>query len=758
MEVRVITGLLERIAHSWITDLLLRVRSHPRRTDISSLSQSFGKVRQGGSGAGRCLRGKTHWDRLHNSGHNLTRSSCQNPKVERLDAASDKPIEWIDPRGLIALEDEINESDEEDVQDSAYGNAYSTTWRPKLSPTNLTQRFTADLIGVLGSLTDCVFFIDQDKGEIKVTGSTKAALEGAERKLDNVERQLVSSGGPNRVVESDCSKQHHALGPKEIHLIETEKEMDFVLRFIPLRQLGKTLRNTLVAHDFQHTATLHKFFVVRLLKLDAKSQQYVAPTTKVQPVVLTSEAASLPGLWDDFKSKRIGTDRHNPVIQSKEPESISIPDDEVSNGTGGASLRKAEMVNQWVQEGSSEVLNPFLPVQDHSNTMLSSVGKAGGLTAQPKAANMSSSAAASTANMKQLPKPPSPRKRFGKVRKPKGGPAVVPLSNGDTQLENKSDINLTDEAKLITEDIRPDRALVRNIISGNSQFQLPATVTESHSTGQPSMAPQLSQTGIVAPEILPPYVEPLTEDVAQDQSPTEAPGWEKRHAHATGVARLVDVPPLSYAPGDVTNTHEYESTIDTVITERRSASSHELISLLDATEEEYPKLSAPLNPLAATTTPLVKRPTAPLKPILQLRIVNPERPAPASNSFAESATPKAMTDKAPSESLQTSNEVETRKFRRTMGQQKPVPKKEKTVKPAKNTFKKLNAAAEGLMERAIHFRGKVKLEVQIGRIMVENVPNQFKKIQFSVNEWPAIFAAREASEKPNTIFTNMYVF
>ncbi len=564
-------------------------------------------------------------------------------------------------------------------------------------------------------------------------------------------------------------KQQQALGPKTVHLIETEKEVDFVLRFIALRQLTKTLRNTLVAHDFQYTAILHKFFIVRLLKLDVKSQQYLAPNTKVQPLPLTSEASTLPGLWDEFIFKRIGADSAHPVNLSKEPESIPVPDDDSLSSTAGASIRKAKMVNQWVQEGSSEVLNPFLPVQGDSNTVISFTGRVGGLDTHTKATTMSKYAAASTSDKEQLLRPPSPRKRFGKVRKPKGAAAVGPVEGTDASPRNLSDLNLTDQAKVVTEGIRPDRAIVRNLISGSSQFGSLATTTESRSTEESNLDPRSSQTGIVAPEILPPYLEPVTDDVTQDQSPAQPPEWEKRHAHATGVGRLVDVPPLSYTPRDVTDAHGFESSINNIFTERHSAPSQELISLLDATEDELPKLSMPLDPLSAITTPLVERPAAPLKPILRLRIVNKGKPGPVSSSSARSATSNAKADEALSENLQTSDEVETRKFRLTMGQQKPASKKEKTVngssskesrasKPAKNNFRKLNAAAEDVLERAIYFRGQVKLEVQIGRVMVDNVPNQLKKINFPVDEWGAIFAARELSDMPSAVFTNMYVF
>ena len=544
--------------------------------------------------------------------------------------------------------------------------------------------------------------------------------------------------------------------------------MDFALRFRTLGHAAKTLRNTLVAHDFLHTAVLHKFFVVRLLKLDAKSQQYLAANNKIQPVGLTTEASPLPGLWDYFKFKRIGADTDNLGTLSKEPDSLPVLGNEFVSKAARTSTGKADLISRWVQGGSFEVLNPFLPIQGDSHTTGPVSRKAGGSATHTKETGMPKDAAASGAALEQIQRPPSPRKRFGKVRKPKGGATLETLESTDTLLEDISDLTIKDQAEGIREGVRPDSAIVRNVLSGSNHFSSPATVTESLSRREPNLDFKLSETSILPPEILPPYMEPVWEDVVQDQSPAQLLDWEARHAHAAGFGRLVDVPPLSYTPQDVADARRSEPSIDQSFTERGSAPSQELINLLDVAEEACTELSMPLNPMCPTISNLVERPTAPSKSIASLRIVNTEKPQQARSSSTRSITSNAHSDKALSETLQTANEAETRKFRHTMGQQKPAPKKEKTVngssikenralKPDKNTFRRLNAAAESVLENARYFRGQVKLEVQIGRIMMKNVPNQYRKIHFPVEEWPAIFAAREVPDIPSTVFTNMYV-
>lgn len=559
-------------------------------------------------------------------------------------------------------------------------------------------------------------------------------------------------------------KQHQALGPKTVHLIETEKEVDSVLRFLTLRQSARTLRNTLVAHDFPHTESLHKLFVVRLLKLDPKSQQYLVFNTKVQPLGLTTEALASPGLWGDFKFKRIGVDNRSPVTLSKYSESLPVPDDESPSSATGTSTRKAESVHRWLQEGSSEILNPFLPVQGASNTTIPLNRTAIGSATLNKITDLPKQAAASSANLEHLPKPPSPRKRFGKLRKPKGAGLVEPLESTDTPPENLSDLRLTDQAGIIGEG-----DFVRSILSSSSHFDSPATVTQSQSREEPEMDFELLQAKIVPPEILPPYLEPVTEDVVQDQSPDQPREWENRTTHVARFGRLIDVPPLPYTPKNGTAAPGAAPSIDNVCTESQSAPNQELISLLDATEENYPALSTPLDPVGPTADIVVKRPTAPSRPILRLRILNTEKSEPGQRFSAASVASKAESEKAPSETLQTANEVETREFKRTMGQQKPAPKKEKTVngsstkenralKPDKSNFRKLNAAAENVLEGAMYFCGQVKLEVQIGRMMLNNISNQLRKTPFTVEEWPTIFAARETPHEPCSVFTNMYVF
>lgn len=104
---------------------------------------------------------------------------------------SDQPIEWLDPRGLIQIENHGDNSDHGSNCHSHYGNICSRTWRPKELRGSVTEKFTPALISDLSMLSDCTFYIDQDKGEIKVTSSTEETLDRAHRKLNNLQREMV---------------------------------------------------------------------------------------------------------------------------------------------------------------------------------------------------------------------------------------------------------------------------------------------------------------------------------------------------------------------------------------------------------------------------------------------------------------------------------------------------------------------------------------------------------------------------------------
>jgi len=545
-----------------------------------------------------------------------------------------------------------------------------------------------------------------------------------------------------------------------------------MLRFLTLQKLGRTLRTTLVEHGFHYIADLQDFFVVRLLKLDAETQQYLAPKTKVQPVDPTAGASASPRLWDDFMSKRFGDDNHNPLAVIKESELASILSDETLHDAG-TTLRKAEMVNQWVQGGSLDVLNPFTPIQDGSSAEVSSNGKTGGSTTSSALGDMSRYVASSSFEAQDTSKPPSPRKRFGKVRKPKGAKIAESLELKDTLLEDSAKASVTNQVARPSEELQPDPGTVEKILSGTNEAKESVPAREPHGEIGPDTDPKVSQTIHKPPEILPPQNSPsfsssATGDILQDEASGQPPTWEKQHAHAAVVGCLVDVTAPTDNSQDVKAPPGYKPSL---IRTRPRSSSQQLVNLLDVSEEEYPALGPPSSSADLTTQPsLMDPPILPLRTTTRtLRIVKHQGTVPDSSSTADSVTSKAKPGKPLKETLQGSDEVESRKFKHTMGQQKPAPRKEKIrndnaakeirgSKADKADLRKLNNTFESVLESALYFRGEVKLEVQIGRILMKSVPNQHRKMPFTIEDWFAIFATRNVSEIPVTTFTNMYAF
>ena len=540
--------------------------------------------------------------------------------------------------------------------------------------------------------------------------------------------------------------------------------MGFILRFLILRKMGRTLRTTLLAHDSPYTPDLHNFYVVRLLKLDVKSQQYVGPKTKLQLIELATEDSTASGLWDDFKFNGIGKKSDNRVAVTIEPEAARILADEALSGPE-STIRKADMVSQWVQEGSSEVLNPFLPIQDGFGAAVSLSGRSEGPT--------SNHTALSGADIQPPNKSPSPRKRFGKVRKPKGGGTnAEPLEKPETLREGILDLQLTDQTVMTREELQADPETVYDVVTGKISLEELAEVSQARKMGAPPEDhTTTTKTSIIPPEILPPFLSPITADVSQDRLPDEPPLWEKQHAHANLVGRLVDISTPSTTLQELETPPGYEPSFVKASTERRLAPAQQLVSLLDAPEEEYQALDTPLRSVGLTAQPLaIGSAIVPSKKRTPtLRIVNfTQTPKRKENSAADSASSKTKSSKGPVETLQTSDEVQTRKFRHTMDQQRPAPKKERSrndesakesrvSKPNKSDFTKLNHVGESLLGSGLYFRGEVKLEVQIGRMLIDNVPNQLRKTPFATEDWSAIFVSKIVSEIPSTIFTNMYV-
>lgn len=100
-----------------------------------------------------------------------------------------------------------------------------------------------------------------------------------------------------------------------------------------------------------------------------------------------------------------------------------------------------------------------------------------------------------------------------------------------------------------------------------------------------------------------------------------------------------------------------------------------------------------------------------------------------------------------SDRLQSSSEVESRQVFRTMHQ--------KMAKPSVSQaclLKGIESAAAQLLQSVRAFKGVVKFEVEIGRILVKGESNAIGRT-FSFSDWSSVFAS-QAENKVETIFTN----
>ncbi|KAI9842772.1 MAG: hypothetical protein M1830_007752, partial [Pleopsidium flavum] len=353
-------------------------------------------------------------------------------------------------------------------------------------------------------------------------------------------------------------------------------------------------------------------------------------------------ASTLPRLWDDFLFKGIGDHSHNPLAGIEGSELATVLSDEVLQDPG-TTARKAEMVNQWVQGGSLDVLNPFMPIQEVSSVEISSNGKTGG-SATSSARGDTSRFVASTSFETQEPnRPPSPRKRFGKVRKPKGGKATQSLEGKDVLPEDIAATRVTNQGVGLNEELQPDPRVVEEVLSGMNQTEEAGHVEDSRVESEPDRDRKNSQSIHLPPEILPPFTSPATAETVQDSSPDQVPVWEKQHAHAAVVGRLVDVSAPSTKSQDVEEPPGYKQSL---IPNRVGSSEFTGLQpdrLPDVSEDEYPAL--PSRSVEMKTRPsLVDTPILPLRTKTRtLRIVQNPGSMPDSSLAADSVTSKSET-------------------------------------------------------------------------------------------------------------------
>lgn len=451
----------------------------------------------------------------------------------------------------------------------------------------------------------------------------------------------------------------------------------------------------------------------------------------------------------------------------KEPEAgLMLHKEDLTNGR--TTSRKTEMVTQWVQGGSSEVLNPFLPVRERSGGEIPPNDKTGGSTTSSSLDEKWRFIASSVSEAQAPTKPPSPRKRYGKVRKPKGAKTSESVAVTNILPEEIEPGTVSNQTPEPGDDLEPIEEIADAVLSEANPSEGSISARASREGSEPKTDRIRSRRIFTPPEILPPFTTPTTVSIFQDHPPDQSPVWETRHAHAAKVGILVDVSaPLDNSKEVPKPPPGYESSPLNTGPGHSQAPSQQLINLHAASEDEYPSLRPPSRPEdPKTQRSSMGPPSRPLKVGSRtLRIVKPKGSVSGSSSTADSGTSKEIRNKPLQEILQSSTEVNSREYKYTMGQQKPAQKKEKVrcdnaakTEASKADLRKLNDLAEVVLDRALYFRGEVKLEVQIGRILVNSLPTQFRKMPFRVDTWPTIFAARNGSGVAETTFTKMYVF
>lgn len=109
------------------------------------------------------------------------------------------------------------------------------------------------------------------------------------------------------------------------------------------------------------------------------------------------------------------------------------------------------------------------------------------------------------------------------------------------------------------------------------------------------------------------------------------------------------------------------------------------------------------------------------------------------------------------ERIQATDEVQTRQIRRTMNQRKSAYSAGNSKGSFVALLKEFELATTSILEIAQYSQGPIKLRVEIGRILIDNMSgsSEFKKKPFSVGDWPRVFPIKTGGIKLVSLFTNM---
>ncbi|KZF23802.1 hypothetical protein L228DRAFT_282485 [Xylona heveae TC161] len=661
--------------------------------------------------------------------------SQESTKVRRLEATLPERYDVSD-EDAEEQEDASGQHEESSVEASeAGGDAFVLSWKPQDLKLPLVQVFSDEVLSNIGTLTSCALSVEPGKSVIAISSSSEHGLQMAESRLD-------------KLWHDSCTR------PLAIHLINCEGEADHMSQFFPLKKLEKRLtKTTLVGHVPHLHKNLPNLLVLRMLKLDKSSQQYLVTKYKNQPVLPEGKRTTMPRVWGGFVFKPAGSSipyRLHPPPLSRPQSPQKVPQTPIATEPGhgrGMTAEKAAQVQQWVQQGADALEDPFtadLPspnIEESLEKAKKSESEEQSQTLLKTDLHANSAVPSQTSPLEQTVEDPRldeiipptkpvasshpnvPRKRYGKIRIPKGMRSTIPEPEQDPEpLPSLGD-------ELAAEALPSDSSAVQDRADSTADVSLarrPASSRQASSNSSRRSTP-FQEVRAFHPPSEPITNGPLVRTIssAAQEIPSSEPHLKPS---ATTSERASAQASISGSLVDLLEFRDASSREDT-------GSQTEQPLLLDLADDGRGSNGGIAKGLLAGSL-LPSLNTAPLIP----------RVASRCESRASRSSKLSSEQNILGERLQETSEVESRTFRKTMEQQK-APEDEDFTNLEKNIAQ---AQTDGmkLLEYAQTYSGEIKLQVDIGRILVDGVQKKFRKMPFVDEEFEEIFAGVQGQNGP----------
>ncbi|KAI9846492.1 MAG: hypothetical protein M1837_003912 [Sclerophora amabilis] len=581
----------------------------------------------------------------------------------------------------------------------------------------MAQAFDDDLIRELSETTGCMLRLNPAQRNVALAGDNEEQILRLKGKLDNLELDFQ-----NRL---ESVSAHHLI---------TEAKKGAWLRFFKLPSLPhKMLFTTLIDPGSPVINELPTLRVLRMLELDERSNQlvpYVTPDPQLAP-----EPSEIEGsrVWRDYYFREAGDETLNSINWVNEVPFQSL----AADGNSLQELSHEDKVGE-VEKWTQGVEGPLF--EDEADV-------------EP---SVQSAAIVPTSSDLVLPK-----NKYGKKRKPKVNKATLPsaTTNKGTPSANEA-LHEAKLASLTTDKSEPD---------DNEPAPMELMSLE---TAEPITRPERALVCSVAPrspEIYDPLDAERSYDLTSDaldqfeaNQLEEIPKPPVEKSMGTGLVSDIDQNPLielsevsqsQQLPWPNTHRTASDSKLFSSVFEMPITSQEDM--LLDLTEGnedcstenpfsliDLPSLS---DPALVPTSPSTRETLRGLGTEMQPTLRNHARSAESSRSRdRDSSSPL-------DEKLQQNDEVATRFHRQTMNQQ--------SASMVSSNFL-MEDLPEGMHEEFLEMlalarshRGELKLQIELGRILMKGIPRKFHK-PFPEEHW---LDAVQTGDQGNPVmtFTNM---